>query len=154
MEPSQRNKQDWEQDDPMFQSWGTRVPTNVGKRGKAKEMMRLGAQQRRDDDDDFFARMNKSNSKQPPTGPKKTNNPPAQPKKMSISFRPDSSVPSLLDRMSDGPSRHNDRDRHRNRDRDRDWDRDKRRDRDRDRDRDRGHRRREDTGPRYHGGYS
>ncbi|KAF5370095.1 hypothetical protein D9758_001061 [Tetrapyrgos nigripes] len=141
MHADQRAKQDWEQDDPMFQSWGTRVPTNVGKRGKAKEMMQLRAQQEDDDDSEnfFAARMKRqdSNAKRPPSGPRRTSNAPTQPKKMSISFKSDSSTPSLLNRISDGPSssyRDRDRDRYRDRERDKDRRRDRERDRDRDRD--------------------
>uniref|UniRef100_A0A0W0FJL9 CCHC-type domain-containing protein n=1 Tax=Moniliophthora roreri TaxID=221103 RepID=A0A0W0FJL9_MONRR len=74
--------QEWEKED----YWGDRVPTNVGKKGRKKEIATLKAQQR-DEDDDWFAPL------QPIRRPNASG-------KMKFNIKAGT---SLLDRISDIP---------------------------------------------------
>ncbi|KAK7049536.1 hypothetical protein VNI00_005567 [Paramarasmius palmivorus] len=113
--------QEWEKEE----YWGDRVPTNVGKKGRKKEMATLKAQQRDEDESgDWFE----------PLPSLRRPNPPEKQTKMKFNIKPGT---SLLDRLSDAPvsaSHHgNDRGTKRPNDYDSYRDRDKKRDRDMDR---------------------
>ncbi|EEB91725.1 hypothetical protein MPER_09871, partial [Moniliophthora perniciosa FA553] len=124
---SPREPQEWEEED----YWGDRVPTNVGRKGRKKEMATLKAQQH-DEDDDWFAPL------QPIRRPNASS-------KMKFNIQAGT---SLLARISDIPAAaENDPWKKRSRDDEagdsksnRGWDKDRKRDRERDRERDRGSR--------------
>ncbi|KAJ3788413.1 hypothetical protein GGU11DRAFT_753523 [Lentinula aff. detonsa] len=170
-----RAPREWELDSPEWNDWGGRVPTNVGRQAKKKEMARMRANLLEDDEDDPFVRLAKPMrdgfKKNIGNGPK----PPSQPKKMRFELNVKGAAKeapqSLLSRISsDAVSKefsrpqadNTDRRQHSsgrsNRDREKngyhDRDRPKqdiRSKREKDRGRDRG---REERGPRYKGGYS
>ncbi|KAL0579546.1 hypothetical protein V5O48_002475 [Marasmius crinis-equi] len=90
---SQRELRDWEQED----YWGDRLPTNVGKKGRKKEIANLRkATVEEDEADNWFERSTKSSQ----SGGRSGNGRPVptQPAKMKVS------IPrSLQDRLKDGP---------------------------------------------------
>ncbi|RDB22705.1 Protein air1 [Hypsizygus marmoreus] len=170
-----RGPRDWEQDNGLPQDWGRNVPENVGRQARrnniAKMEQRVKEQAVEDDPDDWFGNSRNARNRGAPQGNGNGNRPPTAPKKMSFGkslqdsgrqFQPPPPPPSLLDRLGDSyrgdsRSRYHDRssDSRSRRQSDNHYTPPSRRadvyrpDRERDR-----YRRREDSGPRYKGGYS
>ncbi|KAJ4478058.1 hypothetical protein J3R30DRAFT_2853253 [Lentinula aciculospora] len=169
---SDRPPREWELNSSEWNDWGGRVPTNVGRQAKKKEMARMRKNlPNEDDEDDPFIRLSKPTS----DGAKRNiQKPPSQPKKMRFELNvkgaakqtPQNLLSRIsLDVISKGSGRTKDDDmyhRHHSGRSDRDKERNGYHDRDRPREeknskkeKDRGRgRRTEDRGPRYKGGYS
>ncbi|KAF5393833.1 hypothetical protein D9757_000030 [Collybiopsis confluens] len=84
---TEREPREWEIDSEKWNDWNGRLPTNVGRQGKRKEIARMRAREAEDDDDDdrFTSLANPvgRNGKQNVGNKKK---PPSQPKKMRMEF--------------------------------------------------------------------
>lgn len=168
-----RVPRDWELANDLPKGWGDNAPENVGRQARrnniAKMEKRAKEQAIEDDPNDWFGKSrNAQNHRAPPSSGSRA---PVAPKKISFGksfqgagsqFQPPSSAPSLLDRLGDnyhrGDSRSRDYERSRDsrpRNRpDRNYGSQLRQDnRYPERDKDR-YRRRDETGPRYKGGYS
>lgn len=172
-----RAPREWELDSAEWNDWGGRVPINVGRQAKKKEMARMRAHLLdEEDEDDPFSRLAKpmrdGTKKNPGNGQK----PPSQPKKMRFELKVKgasnqaSGPQDLLRRISsdvsskgsgrpkDNDTHHrqhgsgrSDKDRERKQYRDRDRPRE---DRNPKREQDRGRGKGREQGPRYKGGYS
>ncbi|KAJ3760091.1 hypothetical protein EV360DRAFT_40561 [Lentinula raphanica] len=166
---SDRALQEWELDAPEWNDWGGRVPTNVGRQAKKKEMARMRATFVEEDDEDSFIGLAKLTRDGSRKNVGKSPKPPSQPKKMrfelNVKGAANKAPPSLLNRITDantkGPGRPKDdglgghhrshssgRDREKHGYHDRDRPKEERNSK---RTKDRG---REERGPRYKGGYS
>lgn len=183
MEKTDRAPREWEivdgdEDDTKWNDWGGRVPINVGRQAKKKEMIRMrNARQEESDEDDrftFLAKPMRGGDQKHNRNSGNGQKPPSQPKKMRFgalsvkgaakaeglgSGLPDK--PSLLGRLSSAPDMVSNKGSRRRKDDDyrkdraeRDRERRDRGDREQDRPRDKHRRREDERGPRYKGGYS
>ncbi|KIK68179.1 hypothetical protein GYMLUDRAFT_37018 [Collybiopsis luxurians FD-317 M1] len=80
---TERAPREWEIGSSEWNDWNGRVPTNVGRQGKKKEIARMRARQAEDEDDrfTFLAKPMRQNDK---PNSEITNKPPSQPKKMRL----------------------------------------------------------------------
>ncbi|KAJ3875767.1 hypothetical protein F5051DRAFT_413459 [Lentinula edodes] len=174
-----RAPREWELDSAEWNDWGGRVPINVGRQAKKKEIARMRAHLLDDEDeDDPFSRLAKPMRDGAKKNPGNGQKPPSQPKKMRFELKVKgasnqaSGPQDLLRRISsdvgskgsgrpkDNDTYHRqhgsgrsdkDRERKRNQYRDRDSPRE---DRNPKREQDRGREKGREQGPRYKGGYS
>ncbi|KAE9410498.1 hypothetical protein BT96DRAFT_931236 [Gymnopus androsaceus JB14] len=135
-----RAPREWELADDdnssQWNDWGGRVPINVGRQAKKKEMARMRERQEESDEDDRFTFLAKPMRDDGRKNTGNGQNPPSQPKKMrfgAISIKgaakAEGNKPNLLARLDTGSRR---------------WREDNNR---KDRDRGRGDREREETSP-------